>query len=135
MKRPIHFLALIFVVPVILIFQFCMEEPQPQSHFIPEINEFVIVPPQPTSKEQVNMVTYDCKYNVLASVSTKGKEIVVKKRFNGQMKWPCILRYDTIPLGRLNQGNYMVTLLIIDTNPFVKDSVSVQETFMLKVGK
>ncbi len=67
MKRPIHFLALIFVVPVILIFQFCMEEPQPQSHFIPEINEFVIVPPQPTSKEQVNMVTYDCKYNVLAS--------------------------------------------------------------------
>ncbi len=40
-------------------------------------------------------------------VSTKGKEIVVKKRFNGQMKWPCILRYDTIPLGRLNQGNYM----------------------------
>jgi hypothetical protein len=71
----------------------------------------------------------------LASVNVTGKDIVVKKRFNSQMKLPCILNYDTISLGRLNQGTYLVTLLVIDTNHFVKDSVSIQETNTLKVGK
>ena len=81
------------------------------------------------------MVTHDCKYNQLASVTVKGYDIEVKKRFNGQLKWPCIPHYDTIPLGRLNTGTYLVTLLIIDTNPFLKHSISVKEFLSIKVGR
>ena len=127
-------MILLFLLALV-IFQSCLEEPQPQKTDPPEINEFTILPANPVAKDEVNMVTYDCKYHALASVVSKGKEITVKKRFNSQMKWPCILHYDTIPLGRLTQGTYNIIMLIVDTNPMVKDSISIQQTLSLEVGK
>jgi hypothetical protein len=71
----------------------------------------------------------------LTSVSEKEDDILIKKRFNSQMKWPCVLTYDTISLGHLKQGHYSITLLIIDTNPMITDSISSKETIELEVAK
>ncbi len=117
------------------VFSSCQEVPLPDNQSTIEIDKFVIVPLSPTAKDQIKLVTYGCKYNVLAYVKTKGKDIEVKKRFNSQMKWPCILFQDTILLGQLKDGNYKVKFLIVDTNPLVKDSVTVQEEVSLKVKK
>jgi len=79
------------------------------------------------------MVYYGCSYNVTTSVAIDNKNILVKKHFNGSMKRPCILMHDTIPLGRLNEGNYRLTLEIIDINPFANDSIFSTETKILTV--
>jgi hypothetical protein len=135
MKIFIHILTVMLVLPAVWIFQSCMDnEPEPSDHSQGK-NKFNILPSEPTTKDEVRMVVYDCKYNVLASVTSKGKDITVKKRFNSQMKWPCVLHHDTIPLGKLKQGNYTVVLLIVDTNPAVTDSIYVQEVLSLRVDK
>ncbi len=113
----------------------CKEEPLPDIPSDIGIDKFIIEPASPTAKDQVKLVTYGCKYNVLAYVKIKGKDIEVKKRYNSMMKWPCLLTQDTIPLGLLKDGNYKVLYLIVDTNPLVKDSVSVMEEVTLKVKK
>jgi hypothetical protein len=134
-RKLILLRLVVLLIPAMLGFPSCLEEPQKQVDDPPEIGEFTILPSSPVSKDEVNMVTYDCKYYMLASVLTHAKEITVKKRFNSQMKWPCVLYYDTIPLGRLTQGTYKIVLLIVDTNPMVKDSISVQQTLSLEVAK
>ena len=137
MKRYFQSFFLIIVFPLFFLFQFCQnEEPLPSENvFDLGIDKFLILPADPSINDQVKMVTHDCKYNELASVTVKGKDIEVRKRFNSQMKWPCILRNDTIQLGKLKQGNYDVTFLIVDSNPYVQDSISVQETVKLQVKK
>lgn len=132
---PVILTFILLPVLYLIVFQSCLEEPQTKDTDPPVIEKFTILPTKPVSKDEVRMVTYDCKYHVLASVTSRGKEITVKKRFNSQMKWPCILYYDTIPLGRLTQGTYNITMLIVDTNPLVKDSISVVQTLDLEVGK
>jgi hypothetical protein len=128
-------LKLMLVPAVILIFQSCMDDTPPEHNTVVDKKETQILPSSPTTNDLVKIITNDCKYYVLASVSEKGKDILVKKRFNSQMKWPCVLVYDTISLGKLKQGNYSITLLMIDTNPMVTDSISSKETFDLVVVK
>jgi hypothetical protein len=134
-KKSILLPVLLLLITSIPILQACLKEPEAHVYSIPEVENFTIRPSNPDSKDEVSMITYDCKYYVLASVISKQKEITVKKRFNSQMKWPCILHYDTISLGRLSQGTYKIIMLIVDTNPMVKDSISVQQTLALEVGK
>lgn len=95
--------------------------------------EFTFIPKLPKTSLDVNMVYYGCSYNVTTSVVIDNKNIRVKKHFNGSMKRPCILMNDTIPLGKLNEGNYRVTLEIIDINPFANDSIFSIETKTLIV--
>jgi hypothetical protein len=135
MKTFAIILKFILVLPVIIGFQACMDDTPPEHNTVVDKKETQILPSSPTTNDLVKIITNDCKYYVLASVSEKGKDILVKKRFNSQMKWPCVLVYDTISLGQLKQGNYSITLLIIDTNPMVTDSISSKETLTLAVVK
>jgi len=124
----------IFLLSCMIIMS-CKEDPLPTNPSDLSIDQFTIIPISPTTKDMVRMITCDCKYNVLASVKIRGNEIEVRKRFNSQLKWPCLLRNDTIPLGQLSQGNYWVTFLIVDSNPVIKDSISVREIVVLRVKK
>lgn len=97
--------------------------------------EFTFVPKTPYNGTEVSMVYYGCSYNETASVDISDSEIMVVKKFNGAMKRPCILQHDTISFGFLQEGNYQVTLKIIDINPFAQDSVFHTETKTLTVKK
>lgn len=97
-------------------------------------SEFTFIPLNPTSKKTTNLVFYDCSYYKTFLVNINKDEIYIKKHFNGQLKWPCKIVYDTISLGLLRKGNYKVTLEIVDTNPFQKDSVFYSQSKTLVVG-
>lgn len=95
--------------------------------------EFTFIPRSPNTNVDVSMVYYGCGYYETSSVTLENKNILVKKHFNGAMKRPCILKQDTILLGKLNKGDYLVTLEIIDINPFANDSIFSSETKKLSV--
>jgi hypothetical protein len=139
MKKYTNYLMILFVPVVLFLIQSCLKDPgtskEDENEITKEDFKFAVIPASPSTADEVKMVTYDCKYNALASIATKGKDITIRKRFNSQMKWPCVLAYDTISLGKLKQGTYDVILLIIDTNPTVTDSISVQQTFAVTVTK
>jgi hypothetical protein len=137
MRILARLLTLLLALALIPFVQSCMDDtpPEPDHNNTGEIVETLILPSSPTTVDQVKFITHDCKYYVLASVTQKAHDIQIKKRFNSQMKWPCVMVYDTISLGQLKQGNYSVTFKIVDTNPTVTDSISYMETLSLKVEK
>ena len=137
MKISNYITGIMLWLAIIPLCQSCMDDTPPVNNPDPfqDEKETRIMPASPSTADQVNVITYDCKYYALASVTEKGKDITIKRRFNGQLKWPCILVYDTIPLGKLKQGNYSVIILTIDTNPMASDSVFSKETLELIVKK
>lgn len=88
-------------------------------------NQFVIRPEKPVKYDDLKLISYDCSYNQLFSIKKEGFNIEVIKHFNGMLKWPCILRHDTISLGKQAPGTYRVKLLIVDTSPMIPPADSI----------
>lgn len=134
MKRFIHSVKNLLFIALIICFVQCKQEENLNEN--PEnldLSEFAFVPSTPTSSSNTNLVFYGCSYYATSSVQIEQQKISIKKHFNSQLKWPCVLEYDTISLGKLNQGEYLVTLEIIDTNPMVTDTVFHTETKTLQI--
>ena len=127
------FIILLFIILII-----SCEKPETEVRYdnpqTLDLTEFTFLPQSPTIKEETNVVFYGCQYYATSSVIIKSPDIQIKKRFNSQLKWPCVLKYDTINLGKLHKGDYKVTLQIIDFNPSVKDSVFHSETKSLTIS-
>lgn len=98
-----------------------------------EAEEFTFIPEKPKANKNVSMVFYGCGYYETKSVLVNSPNIWVVKKFNGAMRRPCILEFDTISLGNLKAGQYEVTLQIIDTNSFAPDSLFYSESKILSV--
>ena len=77
------------------------------------------IPPNPTSNDLIRFVLLDdCNYNVLSLYNRKGPTIDIEKHFNSMMKMPCMLTNDTILIGKLMSGNYIVNYKLLDVaNP------------------
>ena len=74
-----------------------------------------IIPEKPSSNDKIKLVVYDdCTYNKLSGVTQTGRNIDIEKRFNGMMKWPCVIQNDTIEIGKLTSGNYHVNYKLVD---------------------
>ncbi len=74
-----------------------------------------ILPENPGSSDDVRLVVYeDCNYNVLKDIKRNGNTIDIEKQFNSMMKLPCMLRNDTISIGKLAIGTYMVYYRLVD---------------------
>lgn len=77
-----------------------------------------IIPVKPTSNDQIKLVIFDdCTYNTLSGVTRNGQTIDIQKQFNSMMKWPCMMRNDTIQIGKLPEGTYVVNYKLIDLAP------------------
>lgn len=95
-----------------------------------------IIPENPISNSEIKLVVFDdCTYNVLAGVTRKDNTISIKKQFNGMMKWPCVMRNDTISIGKLPGGKYIATYTLIDVSKADPQNISLSFSFSLKVGK
>lgn len=99
------------------------------------LEDFTFVPVSPKANKDVNLVFYGCEYYTTTLVEKTDVEIEIIKKFNSAMKRPCIIKYDTISLGKLKKGTYNVTLQIIDLNSFTPDSLFYSETKTLIVRK
>ena len=74
-----------------------------------------ILPIAPVAGNAVTLVVYDdCGYDRLTLVQRNGTVIEVEKQFNSRMMLPCLLRNDTIQLGVLPMGTYLVVYKLQD---------------------
>ena len=77
-----------------------------------------ITPSNPNVLDDINLVIYDdCNYNTLVGVTRNGKTINIVKQFNSAMKWPCVIKNDTIEIGKLPIGTYILNYKLIDIAP------------------
>lgn len=95
-----------------------------------------IIPEKPTSNDQIKLVVFDdCTYNVLSGVTRTDKTIDIQKKFNSMMKWPCVMKNDTILIGKLPEGTYTVNYKLLDTSTQVTDPTAISFSFSLPVSK
>lgn len=74
-----------------------------------------IIPEKPTANDEIKLVVFDdCTYNVLSGVTRKGQTIEIEKQFNSAMKWPCVIKNDTVAIGKLASGTYTVNYKLVD---------------------
>lgn len=95
-----------------------------------------IIPAIPTSNDQIKLVVFDdCTYNTLSGVIRRDNAIEIRKEFNSMMKWPCIMKNDTILIGKLPEGTYTVNYKLLDTFTQVTDPTVLSFWFSLPVSK
>ena len=74
-----------------------------------------LIPSAPTIQDEVKLVIYnDCNYNALIGITKNGNTIQVVKQFNSLMKRPCFIKNDTINIGKLSQGGYILNYKLLD---------------------
>jgi hypothetical protein len=95
-----------------------------------------IIPLNPGSNDEIKLVvTDDCTYNTLSGITRNGKTIDIEKQFNSMMKWPCVMRNDTLRIGKLPEGTYTVNYKLVDTSTHVTDPVALSFSFSLSVSR
>lgn len=95
-----------------------------------------ILPDNLLSSQDVKLVIYDdCGYNILSGVKITGYTIDIEKHFNSMMKLPCMLRNDTILIGKLPIGSYTVNYKLVDLSTLVKDKSTLAISFKLVVSQ
>lgn len=95
-----------------------------------------IIPESPGPKDEIKLVIYDdCTYNTLSKNKRTGKTIDIEKQFNSMMKWPCMMKNDTILIGKLPEGTYTVNYKLLDTSTQVTDPVVLSFSFSLPVSR
>ena len=81
----------------------------------PASSNMKIIPVLPTVRDEIQLVIYDdCNYNSLSGITRNGKTIHVIKQFNSMMKWPCLIKNETINLGKLPAGGYVLNYKLLD---------------------
>lgn len=99
-------------------------------------NNMKIIPETPGSKDDIKLVVYDdCTYNTLSKNKRTGKTIDIEKQFNSMMKWPCMMRDDTILIGKLPAGTYNVNYTLIDISQQSPQNIAYSITFQLEVAQ
>lgn len=131
MKRTIFALVLILLFSVA-----CSEKDkvaQPVNHVG---NNMKIIPESPGSKDEIRLVVYDdCTYNTLSKNKRTGKTIDIEKQFNSMMKWPCMMKNDTILIGKLPQGTYNVNYTLIDISQQAPQNITFSLSFQFDVSQ
>jgi len=95
-----------------------------------------IIPEKSGSQDEIKLVIFDdCTYNTLSKNNRNGKTIDIEKQFNGMMKWPCVMKNDTILIGKLPQGSYNVNYTLIDISQQTPNNISLTFTFQLDVSR
>jgi hypothetical protein len=95
-----------------------------------------IIPEKPTSNDEIKLVVFDdCTYNVLSGVTRNGNTIDIQKQFNSMMKWPCVIKNDTIQVGKLPTGTYTVNYKLVDLATNVSDPIALSFSFSLSVSQ
>ena len=81
----------------------------------PAEHNMKIIPSNPTGSDDIKLVIYDdCSYNTLTGITQSGKTIQIIKHFNSMMKLACFLQNDTINIGILPQGTYIINYKLLD---------------------
>lgn len=93
-----------------------------------------IIPENPVSGDDIKLVVFeDCTYNVLVGINRTGQTIEITKQFNSMMKWPCVMKNDTILIGKLPEGKYVINYKLEDVAPQTVTATVISLSFGLTV--
>jgi len=131
MKKLIYSVAA-FLLPALA----CTDKEIVSEDQLTDLSEYnmKIIPENPTSSDEIKLVVFDeCTYNFLSGVTKNGNTIDIEKKFNSMMMRPCVLQNDTIPIGKLTKGTYIVNYKLIDTSTKITNPFFLSFTFKLEV--
>ena len=93
-----------------------------------------IILENPVSGDDIKLIVFeDCTYNVLSGINRNGQTIEITKQFNSMMKWPCVMKNDTISIGKLPEGKYIINYKLEDVAPQSITSTVLSLSFGLTV--
>jgi len=126
-----------FAFAIFLLFSIACTEEVKEDQLVNHVgNNMKIIPENPGSKDEIRLVIFDdCTYNILSGITQNDKTIDIEKQFNSMMKWPCVMRNDTILIGKLPLGTYNVNYTLIDVSQQASQNITFSFTFQLEVTK
>jgi len=81
----------------------------------PADHNMKITPSNPTTSDYIKLVVYnDCQYNILTGITLNGNTVQIVKQFNSRIMIPCFITNDTINIGRLPKGSYLLNYKLLD---------------------
>jgi hypothetical protein len=121
---------------LLLLITSCNEEQVEQVKITdPAEHNMKFIPQNPGGNDEIKLVIYDdCNYNILSGIKQNGKIIDIEKKFNSMMKWPCMMRNDTILIGKLPEGTYRINYILIDIANQALPKITLSFTFNLVVS-
>jgi hypothetical protein len=131
----------LFLVIGLLLLSGCLDGLiETQVNFVPvtDLSKYhmKIIPEPQTSLDTIRLVVYDdCQYNLLNGVTRTGNTIDIEKHFNSMMMLPCMIKNDTIKIGKLPPGNYTVNYKLVDFSTIAKNPVPLAIKFNLVLNK
>jgi len=127
----------IFALVLILLFSVACTEKDKVAQTVNHVgNNMKIIPDSPGSKDVIKLVIYnDCTYNLLSKNKRTGKTIDIEKQFNSLMKIACVMKNDTIVIGKLPQGSYNVNYTLIDISQQAPQNITFSFAFQFDVSQ
>lgn len=97
--------------------------------------DMYIIPQNPTIADEIKIVDDICAYDVLKSLTITDGQIEYVRNFNSQMGQPCVAKTDTLSIGQLVEGDYMLVYKLVDLSPMVLDTIAAIDTLYFTVSK
>ena len=123
----------IFLFLIFFLFFSCSKEENNSLYLNLDENEFVVQPQSPSILDEISIILNDCSYNQLAYIKKEGFDIQVVKHFNSMMKQPCVLKLDTISLGKLEAGTYQLELILVDKSTMIAPADTISYSSKLQI--
>lgn len=124
----------LILIGFLIVFAACSHNDNEGKTDVLDEHGMVILPEVPTSKDEIVLVILnDCTYNKLTDVTRSRQTIEITKQFNGMMKWPCVMKNDTILIGKLPEGKYVISYKLLDIAPQTIASTVLSLSFGLTV--
>lgn len=98
-------------------------------------DKLILIPENPTSQDEIKIIEKEvCKYDLLSIVRTANM-IEYTRRFNSMIMAPCLILTDTVSLGHLQAGNYILFYTLIDNAIQTNDSIVETSKFSFTVAE
>jgi hypothetical protein len=113
------------LILVLLTFTLCScseIEPEPSNY------EITIEPSNPTSNDEIQFIHTHCKYEAFRSIDLIQSTFFYNTQFNSSILGLCILTKDTLLIGKLPIGIYLIKYELIDISEETLSSDSVYYT-------
>ena len=103
------------IILSLALFMACSKNIVPVIISDPAEHNMKIIPSNPSASDEIKLVVYDdCQYNKLTSLTRTGSTIQIVRQFNSRVMMPCFITNDTIIIGNLSRGSYIINYKLLD---------------------
>ncbi|MBN1186800.1 MAG: T9SS type A sorting domain-containing protein [Bacteroidales bacterium] len=93
----------------------------------------IVLPVNPTVNDSIEIVTYKCNYDI-TSFLIENDTVIFKLMTNSLIDAVCVLSYDTVNIGKLEQGDWTLMYYYIDQALTNDDSIIYSKIVSFNIG-